>query len=66
MKRTAILRGERDELLGRCEIPETTMLIAFGEAIFLRSESVMRLKGGGIGAIFDFVEPTVRTRLNPL
>lgn len=64
--RTAVLVGERDERLGSVSVPEATMLIEHGGALYYRTATAIRLSGGGVGIIFSYVEPLVREKLCPL
>lgn len=63
MRRTAILRDEKDNVLGRTTVAEATHLIAYNEEFYIRTDKGVRLPGGGIGVVFDHVDPAIRMKL---
>ena len=66
MRRAAILRDDRDQMIGRTTVAEQTFVIRHDERLFVRTEKGIRLPGGGIGVVFDEIEPADRPRLDPL
>lgn len=67
MKRTAVLLGEKDERLGACEVTESTRLISVpSRGLFIRTDQKIRLAGGGLGAVFEAIDPTIRQKLTPV
>lgn len=61
--RTIVLVDERDRRLGKTQVPEATFVVVHKDAIFVRTESVIRLSGGGIGVVFLEFDPLVRNKL---
>lgn len=66
MRRTAVLVDDRDRRLGSCVVPDTITVIQHAEGIFVRTETGVRLSGGGIGVVFRETEAVERTSLKPL
>lgn len=66
MRRTAILIDDRDRRLGGCVVNDATHLIQHDDGLFIRTDKGVRLSGGGIGVIFEYAEPIIRTKLEKL
>lgn len=64
VRRVAVLTDERDSRLGFAVVPERTMLIRHNERLFLRTGQMVRLPGGGLGAVFEETEPADRPVLS--
>lgn len=62
--RSIILVDERDNAIGTSTVPDNTRLIQHKDRLFIRADKVRRLTGGGVGAVFEEVEPIVRDKLS--
>lgn len=67
MTRVAILVGERDEPVGRAQVPETAFVIRHQGDYYVRTPEGVRLSktGSGLGIVFRITEVYVRERLEP-
>lgn len=64
--RTAILFDDRGQPIGQTLVPEHTAIVKHDGRLFLRSSGDgRRLTGGGMGVVFNEVDPMVREKLSP-
>lgn len=66
MTRVAVLYDERDRPIGRTTVVDQTFCIQYDEAFYFRTQHMVRLAGGGLGAKFILIEPAVRRKLDPV
>lgn len=68
MMRSAILIDDRDQRVGRVQVPETAFVIQHGEDFYVRTSEVVRLSrnGPGLAAVFRITEVFVRAKLEPV
>lgn len=65
MKRTAVLIDDNDRRVGRTNVPESVFIIKHSGVLYVRTDTGLRLPGGGIGIRFIATDPYVRERLDP-